>query len=144
MTMIAGSVDRTTIDATTGSAGTSSGLAGYLYAAKVAYNAALSPPVPRPAPTLHQTTSPFSPSRPADATDVADGMTARLTTFQTWADELNVIAQAIAYIKTNGAAQVTVQKLGRIPSGLTAGGIAVVPAGADIDFPAATVLIPLD
>jgi hypothetical protein len=143
MAMTPGSVDRTTINATTGAAGTATGLAALLYAAKVAAKAALSPPVPLPSPTLGQTTFPFTPARPANAGDIADGNAARLKVFQDWADDANVYAQVVQYVIDNGEVVVSVQRLGRIPAGLTAGGLDVVPAGTAIDFPATPVHLPI-
>jgi hypothetical protein len=116
MTMTAGSVDRTTINPTSGAAGTSSGAAGTLYSAMVSYYAGLTTPQPPAAPTLGSTSAPFSAARPCTSADVTVGNTARLTTFQGWADQANMIAQLIPYITANGHAHVTSQSLGLTPN----------------------------
>jgi hypothetical protein len=139
--MTAGAVDRTTIDATTGAAGTATGYAAIAYAYIVTYNAALLDPLGHPAPmpppavTLGSTTAPYSIARPADSTDVLLGNRGRMVLFQSWADTANFIAQLIVYMQANGTAHVTTEQLGRLPSPLTIGTV--------IDYPPLPVDIPI-
>jgi hypothetical protein len=134
MTMVAGSVDRTSIDPATGVASSATGFAGVVYAWMVAYFGALSPAQPPAAPTIGSTASPFSAARPATADDVAKFNAGRLVTFQFWADQSNALAQVIVYVLANGHAHVTAEQLGRVPSG---------GVGTAIDAPAAPVDIPI-
>jgi hypothetical protein len=136
MSMTAGAVDRTSINATTGAAGSASGYAGIAYAWLVASNAALPQPMPPPAVALGSTTPPYSTARPASATDVAHGNAGRMVLFQSWADQANFIAQLIPYVQANATAHVTSQVLGRVPSSTA--------VGTPIEAPAAPVDIPID
>lgn len=149
--MTAGSVDRTTISATTGAAGSSSGAAGALYAAAVTYFAGLPTPQPPPAPTLGQVTLPFTPARPADSTDVADGNAARLMQFRFWADFANFFAAFVPYIQTNALvspaglkATVTNEVLGTVSATnpVPPGSAIVPPGGSGIDIPVDCGILP--
>jgi len=132
--MLAGSVDRTTINGATGAAGTSSGAAGTVYAWLVAYYAGLATPQPAPLPVLGSTANPFSAERPCEAGDIASLAAGNLAQYKFWADMANMGGQFIAYILANGHAHVTIEQLGELPSPLTVGTPIAAPA-APVDIP---------
>lgn len=136
MTMIAGSVDRTSINPATGAAGTSSGFAGVVYAWAVTYYAGLATPQPPVAPTVGSTANPFSVERPCNAGDVAHYTAARLALFQLWADQANFAAQLVTYLLGNAHAHVTTQQLGTLPAG-TGPGTPIAPPPIAVDIPLA-------